>query len=217
MDNLVSPCVFSAYLIAFRKKPNALCLAHEGLFNILINDSLLENGSHNKSLAENKWITTGKNERKVQFVEFDDYIFARLVCKPYSLQYKEINFTLNSGDKIEVVINFPAVFEKYTYTNNEGEKVTLPRKFLSDIEKLEYATRKLSNIGIDFDNILLTHNDNRTIYFRKNKRVISLLSYEVRVIATVNNPQLLHNAYTSGIGRRKTWGFGMLRITKLDH
>ena len=217
MDTLVNPCVFSAYLIAFRKKPNMLCLAHEGLFNILINDSLIENGSDNKSLAENKWITTAENERKVQFVEFDDYIFARLVCKPYSLQYKEINFSLIPGDQVEVVINFPAVYERYTYTNNEGEKVTLPRKYLSDIEKLEYATRKLSDIGIDFNDIALTNNDNRTIYFRKNKRIISLLSYEVRVIATVNNPEILHSAYTSGIGRRKTWGLGMLRITKLDH
>lgn len=217
MDNLVNPCVFSAYLIAFRKKPDALCLAHDGLFDILIKDSLIENGSDNKRLAENKWITTSENQRKVQFVEFDDYIFARLACKPYSLQYKEINFSLSTNDLVEVVINFPAVYEKYSYTNNDGEKVTLPRKFLSDLEKIEYATKRLSDVGIKFNDVSLTSNDNRTAYFRKNKKIISLLSYEVRVIATVTNVELLHNAYMSGIGRRKTWGFGMLRITKLEH
>lgn len=216
MDNLGHPCVFKAYLIAFRKKPNSLCYAHESLFKILVNDSLIENGESNQKQAFNKWVTTADNGRKVQFVELDDYIFARLASKPNSLHFKEINFTLKSADQVEIVVNFPAVFERYRRKNERGEIVILPRTYLSDIEKIEYATRKLSDIGIDFDNVSLTLNDNRTVYFRKNARTLSLLSYEVRVTATVTNPEKLLAAYKNGVGRRKTWGFGMLRITKLD-
>lgn len=217
MDNSTLPCaVFSAYLIAFRKKPKVVCYAHESLFKILVNDSLIENAEKNKLQAENKWVTTAQNERKVQFVELEDYIFARLACKPNTLQFKLIHFTLKQNDQVEIVINFPAVLEQYKYKNDLGEQLTLPRKYLSVVEKIQYATRKLSEIGITFDQVDLTDNDNRTIYFRKNNKTISLLSYEVRVIANVVEPQLLLQAYNNGIGRRKTWGFGMLRITKLD-
>lgn len=215
-------CVLSAYLIAFKKQSGKVCYAHESLFKILVQDSLIESAELNKKNSVNKWLTKptdGKNtsERKVQFVELDDYIFARLNCKPNTLHYKESSFELKPLDKVEIVVNFPAVYERRRSLkkNDLGEYEVLPRKYLSDIEKLEYATRMLSTAGIEFDNVEFTENENRTIYFRKNRKTLTLLSYEVRVTATVTDPQLLLTAYQNGIGRRKTWGFGMLRIQKL--
>ncbi len=222
MNNVPQGCVFSAFLIAFKKQRGKVCYAHESLFKILVQDSLIESAELNKKNSVNKWLTEPTDEkniseRKVQFVELDDYIFARLNCKPNTLHYKESNFELKHLDQVEIVVNFPAVYERRrSFKKNEaGEYEVLPRKYLSDIEKLEYATRMLSTTGIEFDKVEFTENENRTIYFRKNRQTLTLLSYEVRVTATVTDPQLLLTAYQNGIGRRKTWGFGMLRIEKL--
>lgn len=222
MNNVPQGCVFSAFLIAFKKQRGKVCYAHESLFKILVQDSLIESAELNKKNSVNKWLTEPTDEkniseRKVQFVELDDYIFARLNCKPNTLHYKESNFELKHLDQVEIVVNFPAVYERRrSFKKNEaGEYEVLPRKYLSDIEKLEYATRMLSTTGIEFDQVEFTENENRTIYFRKNRQTLTLLSYEVRVTATVTDPQLLLTAYQNGIGRRKTWGFGMLRIEKL--
>lgn len=215
-------CVFSAFLIAFKKQRGKVCYAHESLFKILVQDSLIESAEQNKKNSVNKWLTKptdSKNisERKVQFVELDDYIFARLSSKPNTLHYKEATFTLKNLDQVQIVVNFPAVYERRrSFEKNEnGEHYILPRKYLSDIEKLEHATRMLSNIGVEINNIEFTDNENRTVYFRKNKQTLTLLSYEVRIVATVIEPQLLLTAFQNGVGRRKTWGFGMLRIEKL--
>lgn len=214
--------MFSAFLIAFRKQREKVCYAHESLFKVLVQDSLIESAELNKKNSVNKWLTEptdAKNisDRKVQFVELDDYIFARLNCKPNTLHYKESTFELKPLDQIEIVVNFPAVYERRRSTkpNESGVYEMLPRKYLSDIEKLEYATRMLSPIGIEFDQVQFTENENRNIYFRKNKQTLTLLSYEVRVTATVTDPKLLLTAFQNGVGRRKTWGFGMLRIEKL--
>lgn len=222
MNSIPPGCVFSAFLIAFKKQRGKVCYAHESLFNILIKDSLIESAELNKKKAVNKWLTKPTDEkniseRKVQFVELDNYIYARLNSKPDTLHFKESSFELKPLDQVQIVVNFPAVYERRrSFKKNEnGEYEVLPRKYLSDIEKLEYATRMLSNTGIEFDHIEFTDNDNRTIYFRKNKQTLTLLSYEVRIVATVVDPQLLLTAYQNGIGRRKTWGFGMLRIEKL--
>lgn len=222
MNSIPKECVFSAFLIAFRKQRGKVCYAHESLFKVLVQDSLIESAELNKKNSVNKWLTKSTDEkniseRKVQFVELDDYIFARLNCKPNTLHYKESNFELKPLDQVEIVVNFPAVYERRrSFKKNElGEYEVLPRKYLSDIEKLEYATRMLSTTGIEFDKVEFTENENRTIYFRKNRQTLTLLSYEVRVTATVTDPQLLLTAYQNGIGRRKTWGFGMLRIEKL--
>lgn len=222
MNSIPQGCVFSAFLIAFRKQRGKVCYAHESLFKVLVQDSLIESAELNKKNSVNKWLTKPTDEkniseRKVQFVELDDYIFARLNCKPNTLHYKESSFELKPLDQVEIVVNFPAVYERRrSFKKNElGEYGVLPRKYLSDIEKLEYATRMLSTTGIEFDKVEFTENENRTIYFRKNRQTLTLLSYEVRVIATVTDPQLLLTAYQNGIGRRKTWGFGMLRIEKL--
>lgn len=222
MNSIPKGCVFSAFLIAFKKQRGKVCYAHESLFKVLVQDSLIESAELNKKNSVNKWLTkpTGEkniSERKVQFVELDDYIFARLNCKPNTLHYKETSFELKPLDQVEIVVNFPAVYERRrSFKKNElGEYEVLPRKYLSDIEKLEYATRMLSTTGIEFDKVEFTENENRTIYFRKNRQTLTLLSYEVRVTATVTDPQLLLTAYQNGIGRRKTWGFGMLRIEKL--
>lgn len=222
MNSIPKGCVFSAFLIAFRKQRGKVCYAHESLFKVLVQDSLIESAELNKKNSVNKWLTKPTDEkniseRKVQFVELDDYIFARLNCKPNTLHYKESSFELKPLDQVEIVINFPAVYERRrSFKKNElGEYEVLPRKYLSDIEKLEYATRMLSTTGIEFDKVEFTENENRTIYFRKNRQTLTLLSYEVRVTATVTDPQLLLTAYQNGIGRRKTWGFGMLRIEKL--
>lgn len=222
MNNTPQECVFTAYLIAFRKQRDKVCFAHESLFKVLVQDSLIESAEQNKKNSVNKWVTQPTNQknisvRKVQFVELDDYIFARLNSRPNTLHYKESKFTLKPDDQVQIVVNFPAVYERrQSIKKNElGEYEVLPRKYLSDIEKMEYAHRMLSTAGIEFEKIEFTENENRTVNFRKNKTVLTLLSFEVRVNAKVLNPEVLLEAFQSGLGRRKTWGFGMLRIEKL--
>ncbi|HFG7030432.1 TPA: type I-E CRISPR-associated protein Cas6/Cse3/CasE [Acinetobacter baumannii] len=208
--------LLDGYLVAFKKKVNCICYAHESLFKILVQDSLINSGETNKKRSVNKWLTSSKNHRMVQFVELEDYIFARLNDAPTSLRSKKLALNIKEKEKVQIVVNFPGVFEARTSKDQNGKEIFLPRKYLSNSEKLEYAKNILEcKGGVLLESIALTENDNRTVHFRKRGKSISLLSYEVRVIASVKDIKLFKNAFYNGLGKRKTWGFGMLRVEKL--
>lgn len=117
------------------------------------------------------------------------------ITKPYGTVLE----SLTEGQKIKWKIELNPTI------NKNGKRIPI---YPAQTE--EWTTNKLSPHGLSIQQLTTTPAQNIT--FIRNHRRITLASTIAIGTATITNPTELRNAITTGIGKAKGYGFGMLSI-----
>lgn len=104
---------------------------------------------------------------------------------------------------------FDAYVEKHGRKPKYSQQVKYHR--LLDEEIPEYATRLLNTAGLEIQQ--LKFNDGSD--FAVSGRNKAIRSVDIHFDAKIVDIDAFKNAWFNGIGRNKTYGFGMLRVVKL--
>lgn len=152
-----------------------------------------------------------------------DHIICRTNAQVAGIPVKEEHFDVTSGDFIEGTVTLPRDVPKLTMTkdqfddflkkNGRKPKYTESHKYtrLTDEQLPEYALNILVKAGLEIQEIKFSDG----AYHLISGRGKSLKAVDVHFKAQIKDFPLFEQAWFNGIGRNKTYGFGMLRAIKL--
>lgn len=163
------------------------------------------------------------NTQPIVFHVDGQYIICRTTSavEKIPVQVQELDITDN--DVIKGIVTLPRdlpkllmdknQFDEFIEKNGRKPKYSESHKYvrLADEELPEYANKLLQKSGLIVDEMKFTDNGYRLISGR-NK---SLKAVDVHFKATVQDLTLFEKAWFGGIGRNKTYGFGMIRAVKI--
>lgn len=152
-----------------------------------------------------------------------EYIICRTTSKvdPIPVQVQELEVEKN--EVIEGTVTLPrdipklvmnkAQFEEFIQKKGRKPKYSETHKYmrLTDEELPDYANKLLQKSGLDVLEMKFSDNGYRLISGR-NK---SLKAVDVHFKATIQDITQFEQAWFNGIGRNKTYGFGMIRAIKV--
>jgi hypothetical protein len=156
-----------------------------------------------------KWLSNSSDQRVVQFVAYPEHVIARLNKEPRHVICLKVQKTFSTDQEIELAVKLCGSLEKKKKIIGTEVKVSNGR-ILTDDEKLEFAENILIKSGL---NVLgLAIQDSENIKFVKNKRIVQIKTFEVHAKCKIIDLDKFVEAWNIGIGKRRTWGCGMLRV-----
>lgn len=192
----------SNWLVQFKMNSDNKKSAHNVLFKNL---SSLDDST--------KWLSNAPDNRIVQFVSYPGQVIARLNKEPLHVICHKIDNTFNEGAEIKIAVKLCGSLErKKKLVNNAA--VMLEGKILNDDEKLSLANSLLKRAGLDVLGVAI--NDTENIKFFKNNRQVQIKTFEAFATCKILDLHSFINAWNTGVGKRRTWGCGMLRLIESE-
>lgn len=186
------------WLVQFKMNSEQKKSAHQVLFKNL------------NSLDDNtQWLSNSCEQRIVQFVAFPDMVIARLNKEPKHIICQKIEKTFTLEQEIELTVKLCGSLERKKKTGQDGITV-LEGKILNEEERHELAKQILLRAGLEIIGLVTQETDN--IKFFKNKRVVQIKTFEAYAKCRIVNLESFSAAWYAGVGKRRTWGCGMLRV-----
>lgn len=188
----------SNWLVQFKMNTDNKKSAHQVLFKNL---SSLDD--------KTKWLSNEYENRVVQFVSYPGQVIARLNKEPLHIicQKIETNFALNQEVKIVVKLCGSLERKKKVIDNHV---IQIEGKILNTDERINLAKHLLNKAGLEVSGLAIQDTDN--IRFYKHHRLIQLKTFEAFATCSIRDLESFVQAWNIGIGKRRTWGCGMLRV-----
>lgn len=186
------------WLVQFKMNSEQKKSAHQVLFKNL---NSLDN--------DTQWLSKSCEQRIVQFVAFPDMVIARLNKEPNHIVCQKLEKTFTIGQEIELTVKLCGSLERKKKKGQDGVTV-LEGKILNDEERHEFTKQILSRAGLEIIGLVIQETDN--IKFFKNKRVVQIKTFEAYAKCKIVNLESFSTAWNLGVGKRRTWGCGMLRV-----
>lgn len=199
--------ILKAYHFYIPKRDNDL---HGTLFATLTLAGVVDFVPHNPNRIKVQLATDGFN------------IICRASKQPnHPIASKEYVLDVNTGDTVRGIVTLSS-YKQCAFTAEETEAFkrkhnrmpksseSHPYKMLNEEEFCELYTRLLANAGLDVTRHIV--NPNPVGAFKMAKASKFFKALDVSFEAKVTDLEKLEFAWLNGIGRAKTYGFGMIRI-----
>ncbi|WP_339343535.1 type I-E CRISPR-associated protein Cas6/Cse3/CasE [uncultured Psychrobacter sp.] len=161
--------------------------------------------------TDGDWYQPAENEtRRIQFVKKSEFLVCRSTHKPTSAISLEKSIEVSNGDHLRLEVRLPG--SKRTLEGDpRGKGKTVP--LLPD-EKTPFFTDLLSKNGMGVLSLTHKYSPGNDIAFKSSVNVV-IDTCDVTAMIEVTDAEKFMNAYLYGVGRYKTYGCGMLNVTKL--
>lgn len=154
-----------------------------------------------KLKADKQDWSSREGNRLVQFVVINGIIIARVNQMPIEIPSVEYKIEVKNKQKVKLVIRWMRNNNKrkppYTVTPQSDEKI------------MQSVSESLQQNGVNVESIDVV-DVTPEIMFAKNK-YIKLPAVDVGVIGEIQDVNKFAQAWYRGLGRYKTYGFGMIR------
>lgn len=184
---------------------------HSTVFNLL------------KSLNIKDFTPNHTDSKPLLFHVNGQYIICRTSAEVAGIPLTEQVLEVDVGDLLEGTVTLPRDTPKITmdkqqfdeFVKNKGRKPKYAESHkytrLTDDEIPKYATKLLEKAGLDIQELKFTDGG----YHLISGRGKSIKSVDIHFTVKVHDLAQFEQAWFNGIGRNKTYGFGMIRAVKL--
>lgn len=196
------------YIFALKKHDYDV---HTTVFNLL------------KSLNIKHFTPSHHDPKPIVFHLNGQYIICRTNSKVDPIPVEGQELDVDGGDFIEGTVTLPRDIPKLIFNKEQVDEFILKHRRkpkyteshkdvrLTDEQLPEYAEKILNKAGLEIHEIKFSDDGYRLISGR-NK---SIKAVDVHFKAKISDLSLFEQAWFNGIGRNKTYGFGMIRAVKV--
>jgi hypothetical protein len=149
------------------------------------------------------WKTKGT--RKIQFANLGSLILVRTNQQPTGIPCKADAPVFSTGQRLTLQVILPAQKRARDYRTAPAIR--------TQSEMNDLASALLAENGLSVDSI--EGKPAHSAFFKKDGRTTVIAAMHFVATATVTDPQALAIAYTQGVGREKSLGFGMLIVKEV--
>lgn len=147
--------------------------------------------------------------RKVQFTVTHGHIVARMNQQPSSIPCKPVSLAVNSGDTFQIQVRIAGQMPSRTFQGGRKEKA---RDYTP--EEMDTHVRKMLERLGEVSDFSLIPGDSTPIH--KGTRILTTVTaWELSAKIVIADESAFAAAWSQGLGRFKTYGFGMIREKKL--
>lgn len=164
---------------------------------------------------EDWWTAQEGEKRRIQLYRQhhkDPLIVLRFnVEPPADFNAKKVEYEVHKGDKVKVAVLLPGLHQNRIEDATTGEG----RLYMTSSERLAAMQRFATRMGIESSS--LKHEQRSPIYVKpsKGKKVVKP-SFEAFIEGVIVDEAAFADAVLYGIGRSKTFGFGLIRFNKVS-
>jgi len=151
-------------------------------------------------------------QRRIQYVKKADFLICRSTHQPTAAIYLEESIEVSNGDYLKIELRLPAS-SRTPPGHPRGKNKIEP---LKDADKVPYFSQVLSKHGMGVLSMTQKPAVGNSIYFNANGHKVLIKTCDVVATIKVTDIDAFINAYKNGVGRYKTYGCGMLNITKIE-
>lgn len=168
------------------------------------------------------FVPENPNRSKVQLATDGFNIICRASTQPnHPIASREEVLEVNAGDTVRGIVTLSS-YKQCAFTKEETEEFkrkhnrmptsteSHPYKMLNDDEFRDLYTKLLANAGLEITRHVVNPNPVGAFKMAKAKKFFKAL--DVAFEAKVTDLEKLEFVWFNGIGRVKTYGFGMIRI-----
>lgn len=150
--------------------------------------------------------------RRVQYAKKAGFLICRSTHKPTAAIALEETIEVSNGDILNVELRLPAS-SRTPPGHPRGKNKMEP---LKEEDKIPYFSQLLSKHGMGVLSMTQKHSFDNNIQFKGASARVVIHTCDVVATVKVMDVEAFINAYQLGVGRYKTYGCGMLNITKIE-
>lgn len=197
-----------------QNNPTQKAITHS--FAITLTEPLDKKNIHDQlyeALAQTggDWYQPAVDEkRRIQFVKKSEFLVCRSTHKPAAAISLEKSIEVSNGDHLRLEVRLPTI--KRTLDGDpRGKGKTVP---LSQEEKAPFFTNLLTKNGMGVLSLTHKYSPGNDVSFKSSVKVV-IDTCDVTAMIEITDAEKFMDAYLYGIGRYRTYGCGMLNVTKL--
>lgn len=159
------------------------------------------------------WYQPAANEqRRIQYVKKADFLICRSTHKPTAAIALEETTEVSNGDFLNVEVRLPAS-SRTPPGHPRGKNKIEP---LKEEDKIPYFSSLFAKHGMGVLSMTQKPSFGNNIQFKGKGAQVVVRTCDVVATVKVTDVDAFINAYQLGLGRYKTYGCGMLNITKVE-